>query len=210
MTNISGLAKASTTNISGGNDRFDQVSMALHWLTALLIAVQFLSGWSLGFIDEKGAVGLAILNAHRNFGALVWLVGVARLVWRHNFAYLPPFPQSMPQWQQKLAKANEYALYVLLLIQPVTGLGRVLLRGHAFVLWFWEVPVLFDRHEDIRHLLVEAHEIGAHVLLAMVGLHAGAALIHRFVLRDGVLQRMLPRMSGRTKLRPTLAKSEAE
>jgi cytochrome b561 len=30
------------------------------------------------------------------------------------------------------------------------------------------------------------------LLLALVVLHAGAALRHRFVLRDGVLRRMLP------------------
>ena len=44
----------------------------------------------------------------------------------------------------------------------------------------------------IRGLFQEAHEIGAKALLALIGLHAGAALFHGLVLRDGVLQRMLP------------------
>lgn len=35
------------------------------------------------------------------------------------------------------------------------------------------------------------HEIGAWALLALIGLHA-AALLHGLLLRDGVLQRMLP------------------
>jgi cytochrome b561 len=40
---------------------------------------------------------------------------LARLAWRRRFAYLPPFPESMPKLQQWIAKVNEYGLYVLLL-----------------------------------------------------------------------------------------------
>jgi superoxide oxidase len=112
-----------------------------------------------------------------------------RLVWRYNFAYLPPFPESMPKLQQWIAKANEYGLYALLLAQPISGLGNVLFRGHPFTLFIWEMPVLFEANPAIRSVFVEAHELGAKALLT---LHAGAALFHRLILRDGVLQRMLP------------------
>jgi cytochrome b561 len=37
------------------------------------------------------------------------------------------------------------------------------------------------------------HEFGVWMLLALIGLHAAAALFHGLILRDGVLQRMLPR-----------------
>jgi cytochrome b561 len=53
------------------------------------------------------------------------------------------------------------------------------------------VPVL-QPNPVIHVLLGELHEFGAKALLALVGLHAGAALFHRMVLRDGVLQRMSP------------------
>jgi cytochrome b561 len=39
---------------------------------------------------------------------------------------------------------------------------------------------------------VAAHEFGAKALVVLIGLHAGAALFHGLVLRDVVLQRMLP------------------
>jgi cytochrome b561 len=209
MTKSSELAEQSTINTPAENGRFDQVSIALHWLTVLLIIVQFSTVWLLETVDEKSSFAMLLLGMHRNSGVLVWVIGLARLVWRHNFAYLPPFPPGMPRLQQTIAKANEYSLYILLLLQPITGLGRVLLRGHPFDLFFWEVPVLFE-NDPIRHLFVEAHEVGAKLLLALIGLHVGAALFHRLVLRDGVLQRMLPRMPVRTKLMPTLAKSDGE
>jgi len=209
MSGNLGSTPEATFELGDDSGRFDRTSMALHWLTVLLIVVQFSSVWSFKFVDEHSRVGMMILDMHRSSGLLVWFVTLVRLVWRHNFAYLPPFPQSMSKFQQTFAKANEYCLYVLLFIQPVTGLGRSLLRGRPFDLFFWQVPA-FTENDPIRHLFGEAHEIGAKLLLALIAIHAGAALFHRLVLRDGVLQRMLPLMSVRTSLTPTLAKREAE
>jgi len=178
------------TAAEGG--RFDQISIALHWLTVLLIIVQFTSAWLREAVDHQSSFAAVILTTHRTMGVLVWIVGLVRLVWRHNFAYLPPFPESMPKLQQWIAKANEYGLYTLLAVQPITGLGSVLFRGHPFELLIWDVPALLEPNPAIRSLFLEAHEFGAKALLVLIGLHAGAALFHRLVLRDGVLQRMLP------------------
>jgi superoxide oxidase len=174
------------------NGRFDQISILLHWLTVLLIIVQFSSAWLREAIDHDTSLAASVLTTHRNSGVAIWIIGLARLVWRYNFAYLPPFPKSMPRVQQTIARANEYALYALLLVQPITGLGRVLLRGEPFALLIWEVPATLTPNDAIRHVFVEAHELGAIALLVLIGLHAGAALFHRLLLRDGVLQRMLP------------------
>jgi superoxide oxidase len=172
--------------------RFDQTSIALHWLTVLLIIVQFTSAWLREAVGHENSLAAAILATHRTSGMLTWIVGLVRLVWRHGFAYLPPFPQGMPKLQQWIAKANEYGLYALLFVQPITGLGNVLFHGRPFQMLIWEVPALLEPNPAIRSLFVEAHEFGAKALLALIGLHAGAALFHRLVLRDGVLQRMLP------------------
>jgi cytochrome b561 len=192
MTESSKSAKAEANRVKPASGRFDQTSIILHWLTVLLIAVQFSSAWSRETVDHNSNIAAALLDTHRSSGVLIWILAVARLIWRHNYAYLPPFPASMPKLQQAIAKANEYSLYAVLLIQPITGVGRVLLRGMPFDLFIWEVPALFESDDAIRHLFEEAHELGANALLALIGLHAGAALFHYFFLRDGVLQRMLP------------------
>jgi cytochrome b561 len=183
------------------NERFDPTSIMLHWLTVLLIIGQFTTIWMHEFVGHGTALGSAILDAHRTMGMLTWAVVLARIVWRRRFAHLPPFPQSMPKLQQWIAKANEYGLYGLLLVQPITGLGEVLFRGRSFALFIWQVPALLEPEPAIRALFVEAHELGGHALLILIGLHAGAALFHGFVLRDGVLQRMLPQsVTGRRVL----------
>jgi len=137
MTKNLESAKAPAVEAAAESGRFDQISIALHWLTVLLIVAQFTTAWLREAIDHETSLAAAILTIHRSSGVLTWVVGLVRLVWRRNFAQLPPFPDSMPKLQQTIAKANEYGLYVLLFVQPITGAGRVLFRGHPFELFFW-------------------------------------------------------------------------
>ena len=115
---------ANTAEFQLEDDRFDQTSMLLHWLTVLLIVVQFASIWAHEAVGHHSGLEAPLLSLHRSTGVLTWFVTVMRLLWRRYFAYLPPFPSSMPKFQQIAAKANEYGLYVLLLAMPITGLMR--------------------------------------------------------------------------------------
>jgi cytochrome b561 len=205
------LESAQTLSIATrADDRFDGTSIALHWLTVFLIVIQFVSIWAHEAVGHQSNLGLALLSMHRTSGVLIWFVAVARLAWRHTSAQLPPFPPSMPKFQQTFAKANEYGLYFLLLAMPIAGLMRVLLRGQAFELFFWRVPTLLEPNPALRGVFIEAHELGAKALIVLIGLHAGAALFHRLVLRDNVLHRMLPRTQAPRKLAPVLAENDAE
>jgi cytochrome b561 len=172
--------------------RFDQVTIALHWATLAMVAGQFTLAWLLDQAGDDGAAAGQLLTTHRSEGVALWCVVVFRLVWRLRFAHLPPFPPSMPKWQQLAAKANEYGLYALLALQPLTGLGDTIWRGKPFTLFVWRLPKLVPVDKPVFHLMHGLHEAGALALLALIGLHASAALLHGLVLRDGVLQRMLP------------------
>ena len=192
MIKNSEFADRPAAKAAARSGRFDPTSIVLHWLTVLLFIGQFATAWLHEAVGHGTSLSLEILATHRTTGMLTWSVALARLVWRRWFAYLPPFPESMPKLQQWIAKANEYGLYILLLVQPITGLGEVVFRGRPFTLFFWQVPALLAPYATIRSLFLEAHELGAKALLVLIGLHAGAALFHGLVLRDGVLQRMLP------------------
>jgi superoxide oxidase len=206
MTKDSGPSEASVIGLQPGSTRsarFDETSIMLHWITALLIVVQFASVWLHEAFSHQGSLAASLISLHRGAGSLVLIVVVARLIWRRYFAYLPPFPTSMPTAQQIAAKANEYGLYLLLLLMPVSGLGRAVFRGQPFGLFLWQVPALTAANPMLRHLFAQMHEVGATALMVLIGLHVGAALFHRLVLRDGVLQRMLPQMTVARK--PTAA-----
>jgi cytochrome b561 len=98
----------------------------------------------------------------------------------------------MPKLRQSIAKTTEFGLCALILTQPTTVFSRGLFASRSFELFIWQVPALSGPNPEIHRLFALAHEFGAKALVALIGLHAGAALFHGLVLRDGVLQRMLP------------------
>jgi superoxide oxidase len=77
-----------------------------------------------------------------------------------------------------------------------TGLANTLFHGRPFALFAWQVPALLTRDETVFHAFRLMHKFGALALLALIGIHAAAALLHALILRDGVLQRMLPWTAG--------------
>ena len=172
-------------------ENFDALSILLHWITVLLVLLQFAMGLAMRYAQDVPALE-QILAVHRSVGAGVLIVVAIRLVWRQCFAYLPPFPSHMPRIVQRAATANEHALYALLLVQPLTGLATTLFRSRPFTILTWTIPPVVPSLPWLSKSLQTTHEIGADALLALIGLHAAAALFHRLVLRDRVLHRMLP------------------
>jgi cytochrome b561 len=171
--------------------RFDAVSMALHWASVVLIVSLFLSAWSIGLArDAEGA--REALTVHRSLGATMWILAALRLGWRLRFAIRPPFPADTPRPQQRAAVVVEAGLYLILLIQPLTGLAQSLTRGKPFMLFAFEVPKLMARDKAATGLLHSLHEATAFALLGLIALHVAAALFHGFVRRDGVLKSMWP------------------
>lgn len=170
---------------------YDSASMTLHWLSLVLLVILFASIWTREHASDGDTAAL-LLTVHRTAGTLLWVATLARLIWKLIVADTPPLPLRMPRIQKLAARANEYALYLLLIAQPVTGFVQSIARGKPFPLLGFQVPVLMVRDRGVTHLFHAIHQTSATVLLVLVGLHACAALFHGIVLRDGVLRSMVP------------------
>lgn len=190
--------------------RFDAVTIALHWTTVVLIVGMFASGFSIGLASSH-AQEERFLYVHRSLGVLTWLTAFARIGWRLGYARLPAFPPAMPRFQQSLARISEYGLYALLLTQPLTGLAQSLTRGRPFPVLAWQAPAIMAKDKGLTHVFHQIHETSAWLLLGLIGLHILAALFHRLVIKDEVLQSMLPwRPSGRANKGAGRSVSSAE
>jgi cytochrome b561 len=170
--------------------RFDPASMALHWLTLVLIVGVFASAWLMGAV--AGDQARSILAIHRSLGVTTLAVTLCRLVWRAGFSRSPPLPAGTPFLQRAAARAVEFSLYGLLLAQPVTGLADTLFRGRPFQLFLWQAPALIVRHKALAHAFHKIHVLSAFALIGLIAAHTLAALAHRYILKDHVLQSMLP------------------
>src|ERR1700761_7474712 len=83
-----------------------------------------------------------LVQLHRSFGVTVWVVTLGRLVWR-QFTRFPDWPADMPGAMRLAGHGSEYALYVLLLMQPVLGLLQTNARGGLVDFFFlWHLPAV--------------------------------------------------------------------
>lgn len=175
-------------------DRYDRTAIALHWIVAALALAQIALGWWMIEIP-KDPPGLRApwFNLHKSIGMTIGLLMLARLAWRLRHP-APPLPASMPRWQVLAAHTNHWLLYACLIVQPIIGyLGSSFTKypikyfGYTLPRWGWDAPALKD-------LCSTAHFWLACTITALVALHVGAALKHLLLDRDGVFQRMWPRV----------------
>ena len=86
-----------------------------------------------------------------------------------------------------------YAFYVILLIGPFLGWASA--SSHSLpvtVFGILPLPDLVAPRTSWANQAGDVHSFLMWTLLALIGVHATAALFHHFVRRDGVLLRMLP------------------
>jgi cytochrome b561 len=182
---------ASATPSFAARPHYDPLTIVLHWTTVLLVLSQFVTAFSIDAVPA-GLAG-TVLQVHRSTGVALWLLVAFRLVWRFTGMRLPPFPAKMASWHIVGVHLSEYSLYALLLLQPLTGMADTLLRGRPFPLFGQEIPQIVMKNHELAVGAHWLHMVGAWTLAGVVGVHAGAALFHQFILGDSVLRSMLPR-----------------
>jgi len=165
-------------------------AVALHWLAACLIVCGFSVGlWMTGL--ALGPLKLKWFAYHKWIGITVFLLAALRVAWR--WRHPPPPPVPMPEWQRRAAAATHLLLYALMFLIPLSGWTYSSATGISVVyLGLVPLPDLVAKDKSLAAVLKAVHGTLNYTLLALVIVHAGAALKHHIVDRDGVLARMLP------------------
>ena len=173
------------------NERYGSLSIWLHWLMFLVIAMTFAS-IELKGLFEKGTDARDLMKMiHFSLGLTVLVLVVARL--------MIMLPQKNPEITpapnanlQKIAKAMKVTLYLFMLAMPI--LGWLILSGadKAIPFYGFDLPALINPDKDLAHTIKEIHETLGTIGYWLIGLHAVAALFHHYFLKDDTLKRMLP------------------
>lgn len=166
---------------------YSSLQIALHWTVAVLVTANWLLGEAMeeafADISEDGgraeAASLGGAYAHVAIGVTVLILMVARLTARLRRPVATD-PDSPPDGLHKalalLGLVNHWAFYALLIVIPLLGA----------LAWFGGIEAAGSLHTFL-----------VSVTLWLVAIHVGAALLHHFVLRDGLIRRMI-RPSGGT------------
>lgn len=176
-------------------DRYSRTAIVLHWLIALMIFTSFPLGVYMVELPLSPRK-LQLYSYHKWLGITILTLVLVRIGWR--LAHRPPPMPAMPRWQALAAHGIHGLLYLLMVAVPLSGWLMSSALGFQ-VVWFGVLPLpdLVGKDKALGELLKAVHLTLNVSLLTLVVVHLGAALQHQFLLRDGLLQRMLPRLSRR-------------
>jgi cytochrome b561 len=173
-------------------EAYGPVARAVHWTLAGLAVVVVALGWAMTGAPRGGDSRELLLSLHRSVGSLILALMVFRVVWRLTHPP-PPLPAGFPRIEAAAAHADHALLYIVFLVMPLTGFLNAAAAGHPVsVFGLFAIPPLLPEDPLLAQVAVAIHLVGQFVVYALVAVHVAAALMHRFVRRNRILDRMLP------------------
>ncbi|HEX2150868.1 MAG TPA: cytochrome b [Stellaceae bacterium] len=173
-------------------ESYGPVARAVHWAVAALAVAVVALGWAIPGAPRGGDSRELLLFLHRSVGLLILAVMVFRVIWRLTHPP-PPFPAGFPRLEAAAAHADHSLLYIVFLVMPLTGFLNAAAAGHPVSFFgLFAIPPLLPEDPRLAQIAVAIHLAGQFVLYALVAIHVAAALTHRFVRRNRILDRMLP------------------
>ena len=187
-SNSRGWVLMSSSSTNNQVARYTSTAIGLHWIIAALIITAFALGWIMTDL-EVSPLKLRMFNWHKWVGITILLLLIVRLLWR--LTHRPPVMLPMPKWQRITANVTHVVLYVLLVLQPLSGWVYSNAAGYPIVyLGLIPLPTLVGKDKQVADVLMERHEFLGWLLLGVAALHILAALKHHFVDGDTTLKRM--------------------
>ena len=174
-------------------DRWGSLSMSLHWLIAVLILVLGIVGLSMDSLPKTPSY-FWVYTAHKSLGITVLALVVVRLAWRLYAGRPEPAP-GIPAWQERIAEATHWLIYVLIFAVPLSGWLFDSATALRPLHWWGAItmPSLTGGPApDWAGFTRSLHHFLFWTLVAVVALHVAAALKHHLFDCDNVLRRMLP------------------
>ncbi len=170
----------------------------LHWATAAVILFLLAVGLYMANAKIDLYEQFALTQTHKSWGFVAFTLGLVRIAWRLVNRRTPEMPATMSAFERFGAKAGHLGLYALMIAMPVSGWlmasASPLQDSYGvknMVFGLFELPDPFKPgSQALTDALLQVHFWCAMALIALIVVHAGAALRHHFMLRDPVLARM--------------------
>jgi cytochrome b561 len=196
--------------MANASTKYTKTAIILHWLIGFGIIFMFFLGWYMGDLPKEAPksssydlfdLGLYTwqlseevsprtfyFNLHKSLGISILALIIFRVFWRLTHP-APSLIKTMKVWEKKLASATHHALYLIMVLVPVSGVAMAVYSKYG-IKWFG-IPLAEGLGDDaMRDIFKESHEIIGIILLLLLGLHILAVLKHTFVNKDGTLKRM--------------------
>lgn len=176
--------------IRDSHHSFGIFSILFHWLSAGLTLFLFGLGFYLTSYGYYSPDYLKTAHLHYALGIVLFGLVTVRLLWRLTSKTPKALVNSMAA---KIGIAlSKLLLYVFLFAILISGYLICTAEGQSInVFGLFQVPSVILLETEQLNLAGLTHKYVAWGLIALVVVHAGAALIHHFFRRDRTLVRML-------------------
>lgn len=193
--------------------RYHPVLVTLHWLLAILIiAALALGALIMAKLPNSDPMKLEALRSHMFGGSLILALMLVRLFVRTRTSH-PAVAMTGSSLLDKVAWASHRLFYAFVIAMAASGVTMALQAGLFEIVYggrgtlppdLWVYPI-----RSVHYLISRA-------LMILIALHVAGALYHTFILKDGLLRRMIfgrrvPANAGplTSTVRPTAVKVQS-
>lgn len=169
----------------------------IHWVMAFIMITMIIAGIWMSWGDVWGGkfpkLRGQLYDYHRGMGFVLLVLVIVRLIIKRFSTPPSPLPASVPLMQQKIAHFTHLLLYAALIIHPLLGWYATNVWGvkNIPVFGLFDLPTLAEKNRELGNQLLEIHGYIGFAIAILIVAHIGAAFMHQFVKKDGVLLRML-------------------
>ncbi len=181
----------SVSRLQNNSDQFGWVSIILHWSLAIVLIAMYFAGDYMVDLDYYDTWYHRLPQIHKEVGVVIGALMIFRLAW-NSLQVKPKHIGDDGPALKFMAKAAHYFLYVLIFVLVISGYLISTAKGQGIdVFGLFELPALLADNKDRGELAGDIHEWVGLGFMALVALHAFAALLHHFFFKDQTLKRML-------------------
>jgi cytochrome b561 len=183
------------TRGSTSSGSYSSGQKSLHWIIAIAVLCSVPAGLVMVRIPQ-GVLQDRLYDLHRSLGMTILVLALIRLALRIARGAPPPVA-TLTSFQRTASAVVHRLLYVLIVLMPLVGWAAMSAYGGDWSVFgvFAPQPIM-PKSETLSNVFFKLHDLGGFMILGVILVHIGAALMHGFILRDGVLARMLPNGGG--------------
>ena len=172
---------------------YDPITRALHWLNAVLAVMAIALAYGISGTPRHSDARAWLLMLHGSVGIAILATVLVWAGWRLRHR-APPLWPLLTRIEIFLAYATQAALLLLFVAMPISGYTILAASGQAVSFFgIITLPPLAPQSGRLAQAAVALHLVGEFLIYGLLALHVSAALMHAFVRRDGIFERMLPR-----------------
>ena len=173
------------------DDSWGWVAILFHWLTAISVVAMFVLGLWMTGLSYYDTWYRTAPEIHKSTGVLLFLLTLVRLAWRGS-GKVPAAISSHGPFEKKAAHVMHLLLYLVLFCVMLSGYLISTADGRAVeVFKLFEIPAIIHGMDGQEDIAGDVHLALVILLIALVVIHAAAAIRHHVVDRDRTLKRML-------------------